>query len=131
VRVTQGEIVILEQVQFKTGSAVILPVSDDLLRQVAGVLVEHAEIAKLEVQGHTDSRGGKNYNRKLSQKRADSVRKWLVTIGQIDGGRISSHGYGMEQPIADNATPEGRQKNRRVQFKILEKTNRDKSEVNP
>jgi outer membrane protein OmpA-like peptidoglycan-associated protein len=131
VRVTQGEIVILEQVQFKTGSAVILPVSNDLLRQVAGVLVEHAEIVKLEVQGHTDSRGGKNYNRKLSQKRADSVRKWLVTNGQIDSGRISSHGYGMEQPIADNATPEGRQKNRRVQFKILEKANRDKSEVNP
>jgi outer membrane protein OmpA-like peptidoglycan-associated protein len=86
---------------------------------------------KIEVQGHTDSRGGKNYNRKLSQKRADSVRKWLVTNGQIDGSRINAHGYGMEQPIADNATPDGRQKNRRVQFKILEKANREKSEVNP
>jgi len=131
VRVTQGEIVILEQVQFKTGSAVILPVSDDLLRQVAGVLVEHPEIVKLEVQGHTDNRGGKKYNRKLSQKRAASVMKWLVTFGQIDSGRLSAHGYGLEQPIADNATPEGRQKNRRVQFKIVEKANRDKSEVNP
>jgi outer membrane protein OmpA-like peptidoglycan-associated protein len=130
VRVTQGEIIILEQVQFKTGSAVILPVSDDLLRQVAGVLVEHPEIVKLEVQGHTDSRGGKAYNRKLSQKRAASVMKWLVTFGQIDGGRLSAHGYGPDQPIADNATPEGRQKNRRVQFKIIEKSNRDKSEVN-
>ena len=131
VRVTQGEIVILEQVQFKTGSAVILPVSDDLLRQVAGVLVEHPEIVKLEVQGHTDNRGGKKYNRKLSQKRAASVMKWLVTFGQIDSGRLSAHGYGLEQPIADNATPEGRQKNRRGQFKIVEKANRDKSEVNP
>jgi outer membrane protein OmpA-like peptidoglycan-associated protein len=110
---------------------VILPVSDDLLRQVAGVLVEHPEIVKLEVQGHTDSRGGKKYNRKLSQKRADSVMKWLVTFGQIDSGRLSAHGYGPDQPIADNATPEGRQKNRRVQFKIIEKSNRDKSEVNP
>jgi outer membrane protein OmpA-like peptidoglycan-associated protein len=131
VRVTQGEIVILEQVQFKTGSAVILPVSDDLLRQVAGVLVEHPEIVKLEVQGHTDSRGSKKYNRKLSQKRADSVMKWLVTFGQIDNGRLSAHGYGPDQPMADNATPEGRQKNRRVQFKIIEKSNRDKSEVSP
>jgi outer membrane protein OmpA-like peptidoglycan-associated protein len=131
VRVTEGEIVILEQVQFKTGSAVILPVSDDLLRQVAGVLAEHPEIAKLEVQGHTDSRGGKAYNRKLSQKRADAVRKWLVNSGQIDSGRLSAHGYGMDEPIADNATPEGRQKNRRVQFKILEKTNRGRSEVAP
>ena len=131
VRVTEGEIVILEQVQFKTGSAVILPVSDDLLRQVAGVLAEHPEIAKLEVQGHTDSRGGKGYNRKLSQKRADSVRKWLVNYGQVDSSRLSSHGYGMDEPIADNATPEGRQKNRRVQFKIIEKSNRSKSEVTP
>jgi OOP family OmpA-OmpF porin len=131
VRVTEGEIVILEQVQFKTSSAVILPVSDDLLRQVAGVLAEHPEITKLEVQGHTDSRGGKGYNRKLSQKRADSVRKWLANYGQVDSSRLSSHGYGMDEPIADNATPEGRQKNRRVQFKILEKSNRSKSEVTP
>ena len=131
VRVTEGEIVIMDQVQFKTGSAVILPISDDLLRQVAGVLVEHPEIAKVEVQGHTDSRGGKNYNRKLSQKRADAVKKWLINYGQIDSGRLSSHGYGMEDPIADNATSEGRQKNRRVQFKILEKTNRSKSEETP
>jgi outer membrane protein OmpA-like peptidoglycan-associated protein len=131
VRVTDGEIVIMDQVQFKTGSAVILPISDDLLRQVAGVLVEHPEIVKVEVQGHTDSRGGKNYNRKLSQKRADAVKKWLIKSGQIDSGRLSSHGYGMEDPIADNATSEGRQKNRRVQFKILEKTNRSRSEVTP
>ena len=124
VRVTEGEIVILDQVQFKTGSAVILPVSDDLLRQVAAVLVEHPEIAKVEVQGHTDNRGGKAYNRKLSQKRADSVKKWLVNYGQIDGGRLSARGYGPDEPLSDNSTPEGRQKNRRVQFKILEKTNR-------
>jgi outer membrane protein OmpA-like peptidoglycan-associated protein len=131
VRVTDGEIVILEQVQFKTGSAVILPVSDDLLRQVAGVLAEHPEIVTIEVQGHTDSRGGKGYNRKLSQKRADAVRKWLVNFGQVDTGRLSAHGYGMDEPIADNGTNEGRQKNRRVQFKILEKKNREKSEVTP
>jgi OmpA-OmpF porin, OOP family len=131
VRVTEGEIVIMDQVQFKTGSAVLLPVSDDLLRQVAGVLAEHPEIARVEVQGHTDSRGGKAYNRKLSQKRADAVRKWLVKYGQIDTGRLSAHGYGMDDPIADNSTSEGRQKNRRVQFKILEKTNRGRSEVSP
>jgi OmpA-OmpF porin, OOP family len=131
VRVTDGEIVILEQVQFKTGSAVILPASDDLLRQVAGVLAEHPEILTIEVQGHTDSRGGKAYNKKLSQKRADSVRKWLINLGQVDGGRLSARGYGMAEPIADNGTAEGRQQNRRVQFKILDKKNREKSEVTP
>lgn len=124
VRVTEGEIVILEQVQFKTGSAVILPVSDDLLRQVASAMVEHPEIKKIEVQGHTDNRGGKGYNKKLSQKRADAVKKWLINYGQIEAGRLTSRGYGMDEPLADNTTPDGRQKNRRVQFKITEKTNR-------
>jgi outer membrane protein OmpA-like peptidoglycan-associated protein len=59
------------------------------------------------------------------------VRKWLVNFGQVDTGRLSAHGYGMDEPIADNGTNEGRQKNRRVQFKILEKKNREKSEVTP
>ena len=124
VRVTDEEIVILEQVQFKTASAKILKVSDDLLTQVAMVLAEHPEIARLEVQGHTDNRGGKRYNKKLSDRRAAAVVKWLVERGGVDPSRLSSQGYGMEEPIDDNSTPEGRQKNRRVQFKILEKTSR-------
>ena len=130
VRVTEQEIVILEQVQFKTGSAVIMPQSDDVLMQVAMVLAEHPEIVRLEVQGHTDSRGGKRYNQKLSERRAAAVVKWLVEKGNVDPGRLTSQGYGMDEPIADNDTPEGRQKNRRVQFKIVEKTSKN-SEVSP
>ena len=126
VRVTDQEIIILEQVQFKTGSAVILKASDDLLLQVAVVLSEHPEIVKIEVQGHTDNRGGKAYNRKLSDKRAAAVVKWLVKKGNVASSRLASHGYGMDEPISDNDTPEGRQKNRRVQFKIVEKTSREK-----
>jgi outer membrane protein OmpA-like peptidoglycan-associated protein len=129
VRVTDEEIVILDQVQFKTGSAVILPASNDLLAQVAMVLVEHPEILKVEVQGHTDNRGGKKYNMKLSDKRAAAVVKWLVKKGNLDASRLTSHGYGMQEPIAENDTPDGRQKNRRVQFKIVEKGK--KSEVSP
>lgn len=122
VRVTDKEIVILEQVQFKTGSAEILPASDDLLTQVANALGEHPEILKLEVQGHTDSRGSKATNQKLSKKRSAAVMAWLVKRGKVDASRLTSRGYGMEQPIADNDTDEGRQKNRRVQFKIIEKS---------
>jgi len=114
-------------VQFKTGSAVILPASDELLTQVAAVLNEHPEILKVEVQGHTDSRGGKKYNQRLSEKRSAAVVKWLTKKGNIDASRLTSHGYGMDEPIAENDTPEGRQKNRRVQFKIVEKG--QKSEV--
>ena len=129
VRVTDEEIVILEQVQFKTASAKILPASDDLLTQVANVMAEHPEILKIEVQGHTDNRGGKKYNRKLSDNRAAAVVKWLTKRGNVDASRLTSHGYGMDEPIAENDTPEGRQKNRRVQFKIVEKGK--KSEVSP
>lgn len=125
VRVTATEIVILEQVQFKTGSAVILPASDDLLRQVAAALTEHPEIKKIEIQGHTDNRGGKRYNQRLSERRAASVKKWLIEKGQVDAGRLSSQGYGLSQPIDDNTTAEGRQKNRRVQFRITEKVKKE------
>jgi len=131
VRVTEEEIVILDQVQFKTGSAKILAASDDLLTQVATVLAEHPEILKVEVQGHTDNRGGKKYNLRLSQKRAKAVVKWLTTTGNVDASRLTSHGYGMEEPIAENDTPEGRQKNRRVQFKIVEKSSSGNNEVSP
>jgi len=130
VRVTDNEIIILEQVQFKTGSAVIMKASDDLLFQVSVVFAEHPEILKIEVQGHTDNRGGKKYNQKLSEKRAAAVVKWLVKRGSVDATRLTSQGYGMDEPLTDNDTPEGRQKNRRVQFKILDKTSR-KSEVSP
>ncbi len=125
VRVTESEIVILEQVQFKTGSAQILPASDDLLTQVAAVLNEHPEIKQIEVQGHTDSRGGKTYNQKLSERRSAAVKKWLVERGQIEAARLESRGYGLTQPIDDNTTDEGRQKNRRVQFRITEKVKKD------
>ena len=121
VRVTEKEIVILEQVQFKTGSAEILPASDDLLGQVASVLNEHPEILVVEVQGHTDNRGSKAMNKKLSQKRATAVVEWLTNRGKVETSRLYAQGYGLEQPIADNDTDEGRQKNRRVQFRITEK----------
>ena len=120
VRVSETEIFILEQVQFDTDKSTIKKASDRLLDEVAGVLKEHAEIARIEVQGHTDDRGPKAHNQQLSQARADAVVKALVKRG-IDKGRLSARGYGQDQPVADNGTDEGRQKNRRVQFKIVEK----------
>ena len=120
VRVTETEIVILQQVQFDTGKATIKKVSDPLLEEVSQVLKEHPEIARIEVQGHTDNRGPAKLNEKLSQGRADSVMKALVARG-VEQDRLSAKGYGPNVPIADNKTEEGRQKNRRVQFNILEK----------
>ncbi len=126
VRVTETEIIILQQVQFDTAKATIKKVSDPLLDEVAGVFREHPEILKIEVQGHTDNKGVAAQNKTLSQSRADSVKKALIKRG-INGDRLVPKGYGQDKPIADNGTDEGRQKNRRVQFLIIEKTTKDKA----
>jgi OOP family OmpA-OmpF porin len=120
VRFVGNEIVILQQVQFQTGTAKLTGNSDEILEEVASVLKQRTEVTKLEVQGHTDNKGNKNANKTLSQSRADSVMKALVAKG-VEAERLQAKGFGQEVPIADNATDEGRQKNRRVQFKILEK----------
>ncbi len=120
VRVSEGEILILEQVQFDTGKSTIKKASDPLLDEVASVLQQHAEITKIEVQGHTDDRGKAAMNKTLSQSRAAEVVKALVKRG-IAADRLTAKGYGQDKPIAPNTTEDGRQKNRRVQFAIVEK----------
>ncbi|HEY6722948.1 MAG TPA: OmpA family protein [Polyangiaceae bacterium] len=120
VRVTDKEIVILQQVLFDTGRATIKPESFPLIDEVVGALKDHPEIVELRVEGHTDSRGAKAFNMRLSQNRAESVMKALVQRG-IEPARLKAQGFGPTEPIGDNATEEGRQKNRRVQFTILGK----------
>lgn len=120
VHVGDKEVIILEQVQFDTGKATIKEVSFALLDQVADVLLAHVELVRLEVQGHTDSTGSKALNQRLSQARADAVMNALVSRG-VDKRRLTAKGYGPDMPIADNTSDEGRQKNRRVQFSIVEK----------
>lgn len=120
VRVSETEIVILEQVQFDTGKSTIKPESNALLDEVAEVLQQHPEMSKVEVQGHTDNRGSAALNKSLSQARAESVRKAMIQRG-IAAERLVAKGYGPDRPLDDNATAEGRQKNRRVQFLIVEK----------
>ncbi|WP_438016558.1 OmpA family protein [Sorangium sp. So ce315] len=120
VRVTDKNVVILQQVQFDTDKATIKPVSDPLLDEVAQVLKEHPEIILIEIQGHTDDRGTDEHNRTLSQNRANSVMAALVRRG-IDSTRLTAQGYGRDQPIDDNKSEAGRQRNRRVQFNIIKK----------
>ena len=118
-RIEKGQIRIIEQVKFATNSDRILPESDQILSEVSKVLEEHPEITKIGIEGHTDNRGSAPYNKKLSQRRAASVAKWLVKRG-ISTLRLTSQGYGMERPIDSNDTDEGRQANRRVEFHIME-----------
>ena len=123
VRVTETEVVLLQQVEFKSygrfKNETIDPISDALLTEVRDVINQHPEIVRIEVQGHTDDSGAEDYNRNLSQQRADEVRRWLVEAG-IPASKLASKGYGSSRPLADNRTKAGRQKNRRVQFVIVE-----------
>lgn len=115
---TASSITIGDKVQFATGSAEILAVSHSLLDEVAKVLSDNPQIELIQIEGHTDSTGTAAINRKLSQQRAESVMRYLAGRG-ITGGRMKARGFGPDRPIADNATDDGKEKNRRVEFNIL------------
>ena len=119
VEVTREEMVILEKIQFEVGSAGIDSGSLGLIQELANNIVVHGGIQKLEIQGYTDSIGSSASNKKLSQERVESVRDALVKRG-VDPGILEAVGYGEDISIASNDTEEGRTKNRRVQFLILE-----------
>jgi OOP family OmpA-OmpF porin len=110
---------VLQQVHFQTGSATILPDSFPMLGEIAALLKATPGIKKMRIEGHTDSHGNAAMNLDLSQRRAASVRQWLIEHG-IAAGRLESQGYGLTQPIDTNDTDAGRAANRRVEFKILE-----------
>jgi fimbrial isopeptide formation D2 family protein/uncharacterized repeat protein (TIGR01451 family) len=116
--IRDGKLDILDVVYFKFDKDEILIKSNKLLDNVARVLNAHAEIVKVQVQGHTDSQGNDAYNLDLSRRRAKQVMQYLIKRG-VDAARLESEGYGETQPIADNKTNKGRATNRRVVFQIL------------
>jgi OOP family OmpA-OmpF porin len=70
------------------------------------------------LEGHTDAKGDDAYNQRLSERRAESVRRWLTDRERIDAGKLSARGWGERRPVASNDTDQGRQKNRRVEVVI-------------
>jgi outer membrane protein OmpA-like peptidoglycan-associated protein len=120
VKVLGNEIKISRQVHFETDSAKILGDSNTLLEEIADVLQQNQKIKKVEIQGHTDSTGGRERNQALSDQRANSVRTWLIQAG-VDPNRLVAKGYGQDKPLVPNVTPANRAKNRRVQFIIVQK----------
>ncbi|MCX5868050.1 MAG: OmpA family protein, partial [Proteobacteria bacterium] len=109
---------ILPPIFFETGKAVIMEKSYPVLDSVAIFMKDRSNM-KISIEGHTDSTFEENYNLKLSQDRAASVRQYLIDHG-IDASRSASIGYGQARPIATNDTEEGRSQNRRVEFIVLE-----------
>ncbi|SEA17448.1 Outer membrane protein OmpA, partial [Thiothrix caldifontis] len=114
---SKNENINLKGVIFETGSAVLTADSFPILDEAANTLKQHPEL-KIEVGGHTDSSGDKAANEKLSQSRAEAVMKYLVEKG-AKAELLSAKGYGSSTPLADNATPDGKAQNRRVELKIL------------
>lgn len=109
--------VVLKGVNFANDSAQLTPASTTILDEVAASLVKRTDV-RAEIGGHTDDRGAADYNRSLSQRRAESVRSYLVSKG-VDPSRLSARGYGEDNPIADNKTTKGRAENRRVELREL------------
>ena len=112
-----GEVQLLQPIEFETGRAVIKPGSYPILDEVVTLMKSRGSI-KMGVYGHTDSRGIAANNLKLSGDRAAAVMAYLSSHG-VAASRMQSQGFGQTKPIADNATDAGRAKNRRVEFKIL------------
>jgi OmpA-OmpF porin, OOP family len=113
----QIEKVVLEGVSFELGSSKLLPAAEPTLRTVASAMKASPQVA-VEIGGHTDSIGPPDKNQRLSQRRAESVRKFLEGEG-IEASRLVAKGYGESQPLQSNETTEGRARNRRVEFKLL------------
>ena len=112
----RGLIVNMPDVLFDTGKADLKPSARERLAKVAGILIAYPDI-HVEIDGYTDSTGSLEFNERLSQQRADSVRSYLSSQG-VNSSAITTQGFGPSQPIASNDTASGRQQNRRVELVV-------------
>ncbi len=124
VRVEAQRITIMDQIHFETAKAIIKPDSYGLLDQVAAIIKDNPQVGRVEIAGHTDNRGGDDFNLTLSQDRAESVRDFLVRAG-VPADRLLARGYGETLPIDTNVTREGRANNRRVEFNLIDQAEED------
>jgi outer membrane protein OmpA-like peptidoglycan-associated protein len=112
---------ILKVIEFDFGLATIKSKSFPILDEVVRLMKVNPEIKTLAIEGHSDNRGSDQLNERLSDDRAHFVQKYLMEHG-IAAGRLTAKGFGPKRPIANNDSEEGRQRNRRVEFHIVEQT---------
>jgi outer membrane protein OmpA-like peptidoglycan-associated protein len=112
----RGLIVNMSDVLFDTAKSSLRPLAREKLAKVAGIVSGHPGL-RLDVEGHTDSVGGDDYNQRLSEQRGEAVRAYLTNQGMA-AGSVTAKGFGKSHPVASNDTAEGRQQNRRVELVI-------------
>jgi len=112
----KGLIVNMSDVLFDTGKYTLKPGAREKLAKVAGILLAYPGL-KMQIEGFTDNVGGDEYNQRLSEQRAMTVRDYLVQQG-INLNNVTAQGLGKNNPVASNATPSGRQQNRRVELVV-------------
>jgi outer membrane protein OmpA-like peptidoglycan-associated protein len=110
--------VVLKNVQFESNSSELTSGSSESLDKVVNAMNEYDQL-RIEIQAHTDNMGDASYNLSLSEKRANSVRDYLIAKG-VAANRMKVKGFGETQPIADNSTRDGRAENRRVELKVID-----------
>ncbi|HEY5957314.1 MAG TPA: OmpA family protein, partial [Polyangiaceae bacterium] len=120
VEVRDNMIQIREKIQFEYNKDVIREVSYDLMDEIAQVIKKNPHIKKLRIEGHASAEGEDKYNKLLSDRRAHAVMRHLVDRGGVPAEVLIAKGYGEEKPVAPNDTEENREKNRRVEFNIVE-----------
>lgn len=104
-------------IEFESGSAILTPAGTQILDEMA-IALNKVQGKNVKIIGHTDSQGDPKKNVGLSQERAEAVKKYLIGKS-IPETRLSTAGMGADKPVADNTTPEGRKKNRRIEFEVL------------
>ncbi len=131
VELREDRIEIHEKIQFEYNKATIKEESFGLLDEIVQVIKDNPQVRKIQVEGHASADGDDAYNMKLSDSRAKSVRKYLVDKG-VEADRLVAKGFGETKPIASNDTDDGKEKNRRVEFNILEQDpTKKKVEIDP
>ncbi|NVO31475.1 OmpA family protein [Hymenobacter lapidiphilus] len=108
-----------EEVLFDTDKAVIKPTATRALSEIGASINRRYQGKQVRVLGFADSRGSKDYNMDLARERAAAVKEWLVTKGMMKADMVSIESMGEKAPVATNATPAGRQQNRRVEIAVL------------
>lgn len=122
VELRNDRIEISEKIQFALDKSEILPVSFNLLDEVAKVIQENPHVQQISIEGHASDEGDDQYNLTLSKARAEAVRVYLTKKG-VAAERLSSTGFGETKPLLPNDSPEGREKNRRVEFHVTKQEN--------